>query len=118
MNLGCIIQLTEFKHFNDGLPVGHKIVGERAALHPLCTELLVEGPDMPIWKEGQKVEYVAVKVISEVQQGDCMHLTLTWYHNQKEVWNQIVSMDDYARWVIIGNKISPEVDAAYKDVWI
>lgn len=118
MNLGCIIQLTEFKHFNDGLPVGHKIVGERAALHPLCTELLVEGPDMPIWKEGQKVEYVYDSAISKTRQGDDLHLTLTWYHNQKEVWNQIVSMDDYARYNNIRNRISPEVNAAYKDVWV
>lgn len=116
MNLGYTLQINEFRYFrqfNDQLPVGHKIIGERPSLHPLCTEILIEGPSMPIWEEGQEVSYVAVDVISELLQGDCMHVTVAWCHKPLAVWQRVIPARDYAQWVSNWERMLPEIRAVY-----
>lgn len=115
MNLGCMLVLTEFRHLAEMLlPVGHKVIGERPALHSLCTELLTEGPDMPVWEEGEAMAIVDMVTVSEVQQCEVTQFMLTWYHKQLDVWTRVIPTSERTLWVIGMGKIRHELDILYR----
>lgn len=115
MNLGCMIFLTEFRHLAERLlPFGHKIIGERPSLHPLCIEILIEGSDMPIWEEDEAVAIVDIVAISELHiGGEISEFMVTWYHKRSDVWIRVIPLSERNQWITGIRKIMPELDILY-----
>jgi hypothetical protein len=69
------------------LPEEHKVVGEAPSdTHKNWVKLLIEGPDMPLWREGEPVKEVYFGFGLTRQEGISIYLEVWWTHDRTKTW--------------------------------
>ena len=64
MGLGVLRVETALRGvFEKALPVDHKVIGHREVDTLSCTDLVIEGDDMPPWEPGDTVAYVEMDIL-------------------------------------------------------